>query len=65
MIGDNPHSDIKGANEIGWISILVRTGVFSGLHNDTVDPAKYVVNDFHDAIKLIFQLENIQTSLLI
>jgi len=24
MIGDNPKSDIKGANAQGWISILVR-----------------------------------------
>ena len=28
MIGDNPRSDIAGANAKGWVSILVRTGVF-------------------------------------
>lgn len=28
MIGDNPHGDIQGANNKGWESILVRTGVF-------------------------------------
>ncbi len=28
MIGDNPHTDIRGANTIGWVSIMVRTGVF-------------------------------------
>ena len=28
MIGDNPSSDIRGANDSGWISILVRTGMF-------------------------------------
>ena len=28
MIGDNPLSDIEGANRAGWISILVKTGVF-------------------------------------
>ena len=30
MIGDNPDSDIDGANRRGekWVSILVRTGVF-------------------------------------
>ncbi len=28
MIGDNPYSDIIGANKFGWESILVRTGVF-------------------------------------
>ena len=28
MIGDNPLSDIAGANAKGWVSILVRSGVF-------------------------------------
>ncbi|EGG17979.1 RNA-binding region RNP-1 domain-containing protein [Cavenderia fasciculata] len=59
-IGDNPHSDIKGANQLeneGWISILVRTGVFKG-DNDIENPAKYVVDDVLDAINLIMKLEN-------
>lgn len=30
MVGDNPQSDIAGANGFGWESILVRTGVFRG-----------------------------------
>ena len=34
MIGDNPKSDIRGANNAGWKSILVRTGVFKGETND-------------------------------
>ncbi|KIM27645.1 hypothetical protein M408DRAFT_162438 [Serendipita vermifera MAFF 305830] len=29
MIGDNPESDIAGANAAGWNSILVHTGVYS------------------------------------
>lgn len=28
MVGDNPESDIKGANDHGWESILLRTGVY-------------------------------------
>jgi ribonucleotide monophosphatase NagD (HAD superfamily) len=44
MIGDNPKSDIRGANSAGWSSILVRTGVFKG-ENDEEDPAKYVVDN--------------------
>lgn len=28
MIGDNPESDIAGANVAGWSSVLVRTGVY-------------------------------------
>ncbi|GAA5825149.1 hypothetical protein JCM10212_006274, partial [Sporobolomyces blumeae] len=30
MVGDNPRSDIAGANAFGWESILVQTGVFRG-----------------------------------
>ncbi|EFA75173.1 hypothetical protein PPL_11247 [Heterostelium album PN500] len=59
-IGDNPQSDIKGANQLeseGWVSILVRTGIFKGTENDKVNPAKYVVNDVLDAVKLILELE--------
>ncbi|XP_006460901.1 hypothetical protein AGABI2DRAFT_204203 [Agaricus bisporus var. bisporus H97] len=28
MVGDNPDSDIAGANDAGWNSVLVRTGVY-------------------------------------
>jgi len=30
MFGDNPRADIKGANQVGWISFLTQTGVHSG-----------------------------------
>lgn len=46
MIGDNPKSDIRGANQKGWTSILVRSGIFNGQNNDEKDPASYVVDDF-------------------
>lgn len=59
MIGDLPSSDIRGANNAKWNSILVKTGVFKGEENDKVDPAKFVVNDFSEAIRLIFKLESI------
>ena len=54
-IGDNPKSDIRGANKCGnhWTSILVRTGVFTGMGNDDDDPADVVVEDVLDAIKYI------------
>ncbi len=58
MIGDTPESDIKGANDQGWISILVRTGLFKG-DNDEKNPAKYVVDNFKDAVELIFKLEGL------
>jgi ribonucleotide monophosphatase NagD (HAD superfamily) len=28
MVGDNPSGDVKGANDMGWTSILVKTGNF-------------------------------------
>lgn len=34
MVGDNPESDIRGANLHGWDSILVRTGVYKDEHGD-------------------------------
>ena len=60
MIGDNPDSDIDGANRKEWVSILVRTGVFKGEGNSERHPAKHVVEDMEAAVKLIFQLENIK-----
>jgi HAD superfamily hydrolase (TIGR01456 family) len=56
MIGDNPESDIRGANTYGspaatdWVSVLVRTGV----HQEGQDPAwrpRMEVGDVYDAVK--------------
>jgi ribonucleotide monophosphatase NagD (HAD superfamily) len=60
MIGDNPSGDIRGANNMGWTSILVKSGVFSPKNgqngqNDQTDPANFVVDNFHQAVKLILQ----------
>lgn len=56
-IGDNPKSDIRGANSAGshWTSILVKTGVFDGSsrENDEEDPADVVVHDVLDAVNFI------------
>jgi len=66
MIGDNPQSDIAGANAKGWVSILVKTGVFnpesatSVNGNDGTHAATHVVNDFQAAIDLIYKLENLE-----
>lgn len=59
MIGDNPPVDIKGANQSGFISFLVRTGVFNGEENDQEDPAKYVVKNAFEAVNTILKTENI------
>jgi HAD superfamily hydrolase (TIGR01456 family) len=52
MVGDNPAADIRGATLAGrpWNSLLVRTGVFRGDHNDARDPADVVVQDVSEAV---------------
>ncbi|KAJ3318387.1 hypothetical protein HDV06_003072 [Boothiomyces sp. JEL0866] len=47
-IGDNPASDIQGANSHGWESILVRTGVWDESHGHDHN-AKYLVHDVEEA----------------
>ena len=59
MIGDNPGSDIQGGNNSACVTILTRTGVFAGKGNDKKYPADYVVENFYEAIKLIFKIEGI------
>lgn len=54
-IGDNPASDIEGANGAGWESILVQTGVFKA--DQGHHPAKHVVHDVKEALRLILELE--------
>lgn len=52
-VGDNPASDIRGANRAGppWVSVLVRTGVFqSDAANCSRDPAHLVVPDVEAAV---------------
>ncbi|ODV78551.1 HAD-superfamily hydrolase [Suhomyces tanzawaensis NRRL Y-17324] len=36
MVGDNPESDIKGANDHGWESMLLRTGVYKDEDKNTI-----------------------------
>lgn len=55
-IGDNPVSDIRGANNAGvnWKSVLVKTGIFNGQHdNDANDPADEVFDDIYDAVSAL------------
>lgn len=63
-VGDNPASDIRGANSYGggWQSILVRTGNFTDKTcNDRIDPARFVVEDVHEAILHAFDNESVKT----
>ncbi|TVY57665.1 putative CDP-alcohol phosphatidyltransferase class-I family protein [Lachnellula cervina] len=56
MVGDNPESDIRGANDFKsahgteWTSILVKTGVFQDGTKPAYKP-KVVVNDVLEAVK--------------
>ena len=59
MIGDNPEVDIKGANDSGFYSLLVRTGVFKGI-NSREYPAKKVVNNIKEATDYILNKEGIK-----
>lgn len=55
MIGDNPASDIQGANNYKspfnslWHSILVHTGVWDGVHDPDPEPT-VIVEDVQDAV---------------
>ncbi|TMW55736.1 hypothetical protein Poli38472_010618 [Pythium oligandrum] len=55
MIGDNPLTDIKGANSIGgrWKSILTLTGMHVGPHNHEEHPAYQVVADVGEALQFM------------
>lgn len=51
MVGDNPASDIMGANNYGWESLLVRTGVFrdEDLPNIVAHP-KHIFDNVGEAV---------------
>ncbi|CAG8745360.1 13754_t:CDS:10, partial [Dentiscutata erythropus] len=56
-VGDNPASDIAGANAHGWTSILVRTGLFKGEDNHHLHPANHVTDNILQAVEWMFYQE--------
>ncbi|KAI8143055.1 HAD-like domain-containing protein [Fennellomyces sp. T-0311] len=50
-VGDNPAADIQGANNYGWSSILVRTGVFREPGNSSLFPATSVCQHVEEAVE--------------
>ena len=62
MIGDNPESDIRGANEFEssqgteWTSVLVTTGVFRAGTTPAYKP-KVIVQDVFEAVKWALEQE--------
>jgi len=59
MIGDSPNTDIKGANNVGWDSILVRSGIYKESGNSQEFPAKYVFDNVLEAVEFILKTEKI------
>jgi len=57
MIGDNPASDIAGANAASWSSILVRTGVYDPAHAPPAHQPTYEAEDVEEAVKWAFERE--------
>jgi HAD superfamily hydrolase (TIGR01456 family) len=59
MIGDNPASDIRGANDyhmkggVEWVSVLTKTGVYTGkLPSSEKYHPKHIVKDVAEAVAL-------------
>jgi HAD superfamily hydrolase (TIGR01456 family) len=56
MVGDNPASDIRGANRMGspWESVLVLTGKSS--KNNLKNPARHVKNNVLEAVEMALRV---------
>ena len=56
-VGDQPETDIRGANNAGphWQSALVGTGMWTGEGNSVGDPADLVAADVLAAVKSILR----------
>ncbi|RFU34442.1 hypothetical protein B7463_g1883, partial [Scytalidium lignicola] len=65
MVGDNPESDIRGANEFNspldtdWTSVLVKTGVYRAGSVPAYQP-KVIVDDVFTAVKWALEQEGWQ-----
>lgn len=67
MVGDNPESDIRGANDYNksptgssqWHSILVRTGVYDGERKPAYEP-NVTVQDVWDAVSYGLRNEGVE-----
>ncbi|KAF9787753.1 HAD hydrolase [Thelephora terrestris] len=60
MIGDNPESDIAGANLAGWNSVLVHTGVYDPRHRPSLPESKrptLEAKDVEEAVRLVIHEE--------
>ncbi|RPD54179.1 HAD hydrolase [Lentinus tigrinus ALCF2SS1-7] len=51
MVGDNPESDIAGANAAGWPSVLVKTGVYEEARGPPTHTPTYIAEDVEEAVR--------------
>ncbi|KAH8119510.1 HAD hydrolase [Phellopilus nigrolimitatus] len=51
MIGDNPESDIAGANAKGWSSVLVNTGVYDPKCGPPAHEPSHIAQDVEQAVR--------------
>ncbi|KAJ3490351.1 hypothetical protein NLI96_g1470 [Meripilus lineatus] len=57
MVGDNPESDIAGANAAGWSSVLVRTGVYDPATGPPKHRPSHEAEDVEAAVKWAIERE--------
>ncbi|KAI0344295.1 HAD-superfamily hydrolase [Trametopsis cervina] len=61
MVGDNPASDIAGANGAGWRSVLVRTGVYDPTEGPPAHEPTFEAADVEEAVTLAIQRTGVET----
>ncbi|KAG8823121.1 hypothetical protein FRC17_009399 [Serendipita sp. 399] len=64
MIGDNPESDIAGANKAGWNSVLVHTGVFNPGGGPPSHSPTFQARDVEEAVQMALEPPSSQASTL-
>lgn len=57
MVGDNPESDIAGANAAGWSSVLVHTGVYDPQQGPPAHEPTHQARDVEEAVKWAIERE--------
>ncbi|KAI0733118.1 HAD-like domain-containing protein [Fomitopsis betulina] len=57
MVGDNPESDIAGANAAGWPSVLVHTGVYDPHQGPPTHTPTHQASDVEEAVMWAIQQE--------
>jgi HAD superfamily hydrolase (TIGR01456 family) len=57
MVGDNPESDIAGANTAGWKSILVHTGVYNPHRGPPSHQPTHQAKDVAEAVRWALEQE--------